>query len=163
MEFFHCLLHIVSRQISRCFSPRFVKSALSPPSPRRRDLQNAKSSSTCALLHPPTFFFKIRPSDLTSRNWHDILIVVDGALAQLVAHNTGSVGVRSSNLLCSTKPKKSELHPDWGWVRISSFYGIKRMYAPAIRRYTRSYLLPQRCRGAAYCLAGNSLTKELPP
>ena len=25
-----------------------------------------------------------------------------GALAQLVAHNTGSVGVRSSNLLCST-------------------------------------------------------------
>ena len=26
-----------------------------------------------------------------------------GALAQLVAHNTGSVGVRSSNLLCSTK------------------------------------------------------------
>ena len=53
----------------------------------------------CAL---PTFFFKIRPSDLTSRNWHDILIAVDGALAQLVAHNTGSVGVRSSNLLCST-------------------------------------------------------------
>ena len=27
-----------------------------------------------------------------------------GALAQLVAHNTGSVGVRSSNLLCSTDP-----------------------------------------------------------
>ncbi len=26
-----------------------------------------------------------------------------GALAQLVAHNTGSVGVRSSNLLCSTQ------------------------------------------------------------
>ena len=73
----------------------------------------------CAL---PTFFFKIRPSDLTSRNWHDILIAVDGALAQLVAHNTGSVGVRSSNLLCSTKPKKSELDPSWGWVRISSFY-----------------------------------------
>ena len=70
----------------------------------------------------PTFFFKIRPSDLTSRNWHDILIAVDGALAQLVAHNTGSVGVRSSNLLCSTKPKKSELDPSWGWVRISSFY-----------------------------------------
>ena len=21
-----------------------------------------------------------------------------------------------------TKPKKSEHHPDWGWVRISSFY-----------------------------------------
>ena len=28
-----------------------------------------------------------------------------GALAQLVAHNTGSVGVRSSNLLCSTKKR----------------------------------------------------------
>ena len=82
----------------------------------------------------PTFFFKIRPSDLTSRNWHDILIAVDGALAQLVAHNTGSVGVRSSNLLCSTKPKKSELNPSWGWVRISSFYGIKRLYAPTARR-----------------------------
>ena len=31
-----------------------------------------------------------------------------GALAQLVAHNTGSVGVRSSNLLCSTIHEKSE-------------------------------------------------------
>ena len=32
----------------------------------------------------------------------DILIFVDGALAQLVAHNTGSVGVSGSNPLCST-------------------------------------------------------------
>ena len=31
-----------------------------------------------------------------------------GALAQLVAHNTGSVRVRSSNLLCSTNPGNVE-------------------------------------------------------
>ena len=31
-----------------------------------------------------------------------VLYHLFGALAQLVAHNTGSVGVRSSNLLCST-------------------------------------------------------------
>ena len=31
-----------------------------------------------------------------------IIYLLFGALAQLVAHNTGSVGVRSSNLLCST-------------------------------------------------------------
>ena len=65
---------------------------------------------------------KIGNSWLTNAAFHGILIDVDGALAQLVAHNTGSVGVRSSNLLCSTKPKKSEHHPDGGWVRISSFY-----------------------------------------
>ena len=65
---------------------------------------------------------KIGNSWLTNAAFHGILIDVDGALAQLVAHNTGSVGVRSSNLLCSTIPKKSEHHPDWGWVRISSFY-----------------------------------------
>ena len=51
-----------------------------------------------------------------------ILYLVRGALAQLVAHNTGSVGVRSSSLLCSTILEKSELNPGWGWVRISSFY-----------------------------------------
>ncbi len=33
-----------------------------------------------------------------------IIYPLFGALAQLVAHNTGSVGVRSSNLLCSTNP-----------------------------------------------------------
>ena len=38
----------------------------------------------------------------------DIICNVDGALAQLVAHNTGSVGVRSSNLLCSTNKKTLE-------------------------------------------------------
>ena len=64
---------------------------------------------------------KIGNSWLTNAAFHGILIDVDGALAQLVAHNTGSVGVRSSNLLCSTKPKKSEHHPNWGWVRISFF------------------------------------------
>ena len=32
-----------------------------------------------------------------------IIYPLFGALAQLVAHNTGSVGVRSSNLLCSTR------------------------------------------------------------
>ena len=45
---------------------------------------------------------KIGNSWLTNAAFHGILIDVDGALAQLVAHNTGSVGVRSSNLLCST-------------------------------------------------------------
>ena len=33
---------------------------------------------------------------------HVIIYILFGALAQLVAHNTGSVGVRSSSLLCST-------------------------------------------------------------
>ena len=37
-----------------------------------------------------------------------ILYLVRGALAQLVAHNTGSVGVRSSSLLCSTKQRAVE-------------------------------------------------------
>ena len=32
------------------------------------------------------------------------------------------VEVSGSNPLCSTKPKKSEHHPGWGWIRISSFY-----------------------------------------
>ena len=32
------------------------------------------------------------------------------------------VEVSGSNPLCSTKPKKSEHHPGWGWVWISSFY-----------------------------------------
>ena len=59
---------------------------------------------------------------MTNAAFHGILIDVDGALAQLVAHNTGSVGVRSSNLLCSTILEKSELNSGWGWVRISSFY-----------------------------------------
>ena len=57
---------------------------------------------------------KIGNSWLTNAAFHGILIDVDGALAQLVAHNTGSVGVRSSNLLCSTKSKKSEHHPQLG-------------------------------------------------
>ena len=50
-----------------------------------------------------------------------ILYLVRGALAQLVAHNTGSVGVSGSNPLCSTSQEKSE--PDSGWkrVRISLF------------------------------------------
>ena len=62
---------------------------------------------------------KIGNSWLTNAAFHGILIDVDGALAQLVAHNTGSVGVRSSNLLCSTKFMKSELI--YRWVRISFF------------------------------------------
>ena len=45
-----------------------------------------------------------------------------GALAQLVARYIRIVEVSGSNPLCSTKPKKSEHHPGWGWVRISSFY-----------------------------------------
>ena len=45
-----------------------------------------------------------------------------GALAQLVARYIRIVEVSGSNPLCSTKPKKSELNPSWGWVRISSFY-----------------------------------------
>ena len=35
---------------------------------------------------------------------HAIILPVDGALAQLVAHHTGSVGVSGSNPLCSTEP-----------------------------------------------------------
>ena len=58
---------------------------------------------------------------------------VDGALAQLVAHNTGSVGVRSSNLLCSTIQCKSEpllLHEerlrvcDRGYGLVRSLFSI---------------------------------------
>lgn len=51
---------------------------------------------------------KIGNSWLTNAAFHGILIDVDGALAQLVAHNTGSVGVRSSNLLCSTIANTNE-------------------------------------------------------
>lgn len=45
---------------------------------------------------------KIGNSWLTNAAFHGILIDVNGALAQLVAHNTGSVGVSGSNPLCST-------------------------------------------------------------
>ena len=55
-----------------------------------------------------------------------------GALAQLGAHNTGSVGVRGSSPLCSTKKKAkskfdlaffNEIHPI-GWVK-SPFVAVK--------------------------------------
>ena len=62
-----------------------------------------------------TFFCAFRVSKKTSKNFrffsfflltfhpaYAILYFVDGALAQLVAHNTGSVGVSGSNPLCST-------------------------------------------------------------
>ena len=42
-----------------------------------------------------------------------ILYLVRGALAQLVAHNTGSVGVRSSNLLCSMEGRVCESRSDF--------------------------------------------------
>ena len=120
---------ILSSFVAYCFTSDFTvfQSTLCKKrsEPAFASAEICKTSNSCPrgrFCVLPTFFFKIRPSDLTSRNWHDILIAVDGALAQLVAHNTGSVGVRSSNLLCSTKPKKSELNPSWGWVRISSFY-----------------------------------------
>ena len=52
-------------------------------------------------------FFKFldffQNSLLTCPLKRDILSNVDGALAQLVAHNTGSVGVSGSNPLCSTQ------------------------------------------------------------
>ena len=45
-----------------------------------------------------------------------------GALAQLVARYIRIVEVSGSNPLCSTILEKSELNPDWEWVRISFFY-----------------------------------------
>ena len=44
-----------------------------------------------------------------------------GALAQLVARYIRIVEVTGSNPVCSTILEKSELNPNWGWVRISSF------------------------------------------
>ena len=44
-----------------------------------------------------------------------------GALAQLVARYIRIVEVTGSNPVCSTILEKSELHPNRGWVRISSF------------------------------------------
>ena len=48
-------------------------------------------------------FFSFYP--FTNCPAYVILLSVRGALAQLVAHNTGSVGVRSSSLLCSMEEK----------------------------------------------------------
>ena len=58
-----------------------------------------------------TFCKKISKRGFTNPGSCDIIYLADeanghrkhGALAQLVAHNTGSVGVRSSSLLCSTR------------------------------------------------------------
>ena len=51
-----------------------------------------------------------------------ILYHLFGALAQLVAHNTGSVGVRSSNLLCSTSLEAVKLSlPDFFLIEFSRF------------------------------------------
>ena len=44
-----------------------------------------------------------------------------GALAQLVVRYIRIVEARGSTPLCSTIQKKSELNPDWEWVRISLF------------------------------------------
>ena len=79
---------------------------------------NALPAWLCTVLrerffffHPPDFpstaikFLFCKKSSsfpFTKQKEYAIILLVRGALAQLVAHNTGSVGVRSSNLLCST-------------------------------------------------------------
>ncbi len=52
-----------------------------------------------AFFKKTKIFFK---NPFTNPRTCGIIYLVRGALAQLVAHNTGSVGVRSSSLLCST-------------------------------------------------------------
>ena len=64
-------------------------------------------SSSIRSTFPPSpqnFCFAKKSSSFpfTKQKEYAIILLVRGALAQLVAHNTGSVGVRSSNLLCST-------------------------------------------------------------
>ena len=50
---------------------------------------------------PAKAIFEISP--FTNRKNDATIATVDGALAQLVAHHTGSVGVSGSNPLCSTE------------------------------------------------------------
>ncbi len=50
-------------------------------------------------------FKKMRFTPFTKTGTRVRIRTVDGALAQLVAHNTGSVGVSGSNPLCSTYPE----------------------------------------------------------
>ena len=52
---------------------------------------------------------KICFSPFTKCPPHAIILPVDGALAQLVAHHTGSVGVSGSNPLCSTVPEAKKI------------------------------------------------------
>ena len=56
---------------------------------------------------------KIFKNPFTNRKTCDNIYLVRGALAQLVAHNTGSVGVRSSNLLCSTQKSEPIIGSDF--------------------------------------------------
>ena len=46
----------------------------------------------------------------------------DGGLPTAAACGGFRPSVNGSSPVQTTKPKKSEHHPDWGWVRISSFY-----------------------------------------
>ena len=66
------------------------------------------------VLYPNRFDRKIFIYPFTIRKLCGILIFVRGALAQLVAHNTGSVGVSGSNPLCSTPGNPYE-------IRVSGF------------------------------------------
>ena len=87
------------------------------------------------MLDTPTKNFEKRCFPLfTNGEGCDKICLVRGALAQLVAHNTGSVGVSGSNPLCSTK-KISELDKgsdifvstfafdSAAWARFLSFVG----------------------------------------
>ena len=60
----------------------------------------SKITRACALVSK---FSKKIKRVLTTGYYFGIITTLHGALAQLGAHNTGSVGVRGSNPLCSTK------------------------------------------------------------
>ena len=59
---------------------------------------------------------KISKKGFTNSEFCGKLSSVRGALAQLVAHNTGSVGVRSSNLLCSTRKAAPFIGAVFAWT-----------------------------------------------
>ena len=61
-------------------------------------------------------------------SWTVIYYLLFGALAQLVAHHTGSVGVSGSNPLCSTDPEVLRnkasgfsFYPKKGFLHILAF------------------------------------------
>ena len=65
------------------------------------------------MLLPCSVLLQGLPLDNFRKLWYN---TVNGALAQLGAHHTGSVGVRGSNPLCSTNEKSLCLAENIGFI-----------------------------------------------
>ena len=110
------------------------------------------------FFHPPGFpstaikFLFCKKSSsfpFTKQKEYAIILLVRGALAQLVAHNTGSVGVRSSNLLCSTNKKTldlSRVFPCFGAFStiVSTIIGFQTAFDSATRNRSKAVFLCSR-------------------